>query len=264
MSRTASSSRWASPGPSGLRAGKLAARAAPKLARAVAKVARKCNSFEADTPVLMADGTLVPIVGVGVGDLVLATDPLTGETTAEAVTDLVRHKTIHDWVDVTIVTKAGTEVITTTDNHPFYVMGMALTPSLASGSLAGIWVGAADLEPGDAFATLGGTAAEVAASTAHTETDWAYNLTVAETHTYYVGNSRVLVHNSTNACDLTATVDKVLSTRKSSILRAPLPKGTPGWNELRPRTMGEIKAASHSDRGMKTVWKLLNDKRFRR
>lgn len=41
------------------------------------------NSFTADTPVTLADGTQEPIEDVKVGDKVLATDPYTGQTKAE-------------------------------------------------------------------------------------------------------------------------------------------------------------------------------------
>jgi len=81
-----------------VKAGAMASRAAPKLERAAAAVKRvlprlrkvageacSINSFAPGTLVVLADGTLAPIETLQAGDLVLATDPLTGDTTAEPV-----------------------------------------------------------------------------------------------------------------------------------------------------------------------------------
>jgi hypothetical protein len=46
----------------------------------------RVNSFRYDTQVLLADGTLKPILEVQVGDRVLSTDPRSGRTEARAVT----------------------------------------------------------------------------------------------------------------------------------------------------------------------------------
>jgi|GEM_PF-774730 len=54
------------------------------MANAVCRV----NSFDEDTPVLMADGTLKPIVDVDYGDLVWAADPETGEAGPREVLDV--------------------------------------------------------------------------------------------------------------------------------------------------------------------------------
>ncbi|MEV4710011.1 polymorphic toxin-type HINT domain-containing protein [Micromonospora sp. NPDC049374] len=82
----------------------------------------------------------------------------------------------------------GTETaeVTATDGHPFWV------PEL------GEWIDATDLQPGQWLQTSAGTYVQITAidrwsvprATVH-------NLTVANTHTYYViaGSARVLVHN---------------------------------------------------------------------
>jgi hypothetical protein len=58
------------------------------------------------TPVLMADGTMRPITQVQVGDLVTATNPATGTTTAEPVTaQHVNQDT--DLADVTVRDSSG-------------------------------------------------------------------------------------------------------------------------------------------------------------
>ena len=184
------------------RIGTAIERAAPKAARAdgfVSKVVTKlkaaCNSFEADTPVVMGDGTSDPIIDVAVGDLVLATDPVTGATAAQPVTDLIRYETRHTWVDLTILTETGAESISATDLHPFYVDRTIWLPSGGTLAPGGEWVTAGDLHVGDALTTLDGGTAIIAATASRVETGWAYNLTIADTHTYYVGETPVLVHN---------------------------------------------------------------------
>jgi hypothetical protein len=61
--------------------------AAPKNNAAAAhRALTGCHSFDPATPVLMADHTTKPIKDIKVGDMVLATDPATGKTTAQPVT----------------------------------------------------------------------------------------------------------------------------------------------------------------------------------
>ncbi|HQF95688.1 MAG TPA: RHS repeat-associated core domain-containing protein [Microthrixaceae bacterium] len=61
------------------------------------------SSFGADTGVLMADGTTTPISELEVGDQVVATDPETGETSAETVEAVW----VHDDQLVDLATTAG-------------------------------------------------------------------------------------------------------------------------------------------------------------
>lgn len=74
--------------------------------------------------------------------------------------------------------------ITTTTNHPFYVEEKG-------------WVAAGDLEFGDTLVTADGDEVEVTEIELERldEPILVYNLEVEEYHTYFVGNSRVLVHN---------------------------------------------------------------------
>jgi hypothetical protein len=81
---------------------------------------------------------------------------------------------------------AGGAAVTTTEDHPFW-----------NATDRG-WQDAQDLDPGDRLLTPDGrtvTVSGLAWSTARTDT--AYNLTVADTPTYYVvaGAASVLVHN---------------------------------------------------------------------
>jgi len=59
------------------------------------------------------------------------------------------------------------------------------------------------------------------------------------------------------------TVNDVLQGKFGSITRAPLPAGSPSWDEVRNMTMSEIeKAAQANEPGYKTILKLLTDSRF--
>ena len=59
------------------------------------------------------------------------------------------------------------------------------------------------------------------------------------------------------------TVGEVLKGKKGSITNAPLPEGSPSWDDVRGKTMDEIeKAAKAGTPGYKTIKKLLTDKRF--
>ncbi|MFC3996534.1 polymorphic toxin-type HINT domain-containing protein [Nocardiopsis sediminis] len=148
------------------------------------------NSFVPGTPVLLADGTAMPIEDVVVGDEVLAFDPLTGEEGPREVTDTITgdgQKTL-----VTLTTDAGdgtTDTITATDEHPFW------SPEPAE------WVDAIDLEPGTWLRTSTGTWVRGTAVESETVQDQrVHNLTVEDLHTYYVVSEAgsVLAHN--NSC----------------------------------------------------------------
>ncbi|MEU6426623.1 RHS repeat-associated core domain-containing protein [Microbispora sp. NPDC046973] len=147
------------------------------------------NSFTADTPVVMADGSRKPISAVRVGDKVLAADPETGETRAEEVTALITGEGDKQLVHITVDTDGpggtATGTVTATDGHPFW------EPVL------GEWLTAGRLKPGMWLRTGAGTHVQVTAvarETAHTRV---YNLTIADLHTYHVlaGTASVLVHN---------------------------------------------------------------------
>ncbi|MFC3996543.1 polymorphic toxin-type HINT domain-containing protein [Nocardiopsis sediminis] len=148
---------------------------------------RPRNSFVPGTPVLLADGTAMPIEDVVVGDEVLAFDPLTGEEGPREVTDLISSAGAKTLVILAIDTGDDTTgTITATDAHPFWV------PDRAE------WVAAVDLEPGTWLRTSAGTWAQVTAVDTHTtDAQRVHNLTIADLHTYYVGDSAgsLLVHN---------------------------------------------------------------------
>ncbi|MBV1856755.1 RHS repeat-associated core domain-containing protein [Catellatospora tritici] len=165
-----------------------------------------CHSFDPATEVLMADGSTRAIKDVKVDDEVLATDPVSGRSTAEKVTDL--HLNLdHELTDVTVVpvapaavrvagtpgvedgaggVRGPTATLHTTAHHPFW------------DATAGEWVDAADLRIGHALTGPHGEKQYVVAVRNFAGGKDMRNLTVANVHTYYVmaGDRPILVHNS--------------------------------------------------------------------
>ena len=59
------------------------------------------------------------------------------------------------------------------------------------------------------------------------------------------------------------TVAEVLAGKRGSIKNAPLPPGSPSWEEVSNMTMGQVSAlARQNTPGYRTIWKLLTDRRF--
>jgi hypothetical protein len=122
-------------------------------------------------------------------DRVLATDPLTGVTAAKPVIDTITGAGDKKLVDLTIDTDGDrgdkTATITATNKHPFWV------PSLSE------WVDAEKLSPQQWLRTSAGTHVQSSAIRHHAANARVHNLTVADTHTYYViaGSAPILVHN---------------------------------------------------------------------
>ncbi|MDY7085985.1 MAG: SpvB/TcaC N-terminal domain-containing protein [Actinomycetota bacterium] len=160
--------------------GKGASEAAGE-ATTAAKSSVPCHSFSADTKVLRGDGTTVRIKDLRAGDTVLATDPLTGETTVRKITDT--H--LNADTDMTDLTVTGGSVIRTTQHHKFW------------SETRQAWVDAVDLRPGERLRTAGGDLVTVEAAGSYIAARDMFDLTVDEIHTYYVlaGTTPVLVHN---------------------------------------------------------------------
>ncbi|MFJ6053282.1 RHS repeat-associated core domain-containing protein [Streptomyces sp. NPDC092307] len=146
------------------------------------------NSFTADTPVLMADGTHKPIQRVGVGDQVLTGDPESASNRPGKVTALIQSSGDEQLVDITVEGKS--EPLTATAGHPFWVTDLQR------------WLPAGELQSGQWLATSSGTPTKITSARHRTQRTMVYNLTVDGPHTYYVGaaGSEVLVHNSTPGC----------------------------------------------------------------
>ncbi|MFI6682440.1 polymorphic toxin-type HINT domain-containing protein [Streptomyces sp. NPDC050485] len=146
----------------------------------------KCATcFLAGTKVLMADKSAKNIESVKIGDRVVSTDPISGKTEQQEVSDLIITDYDKSFNKLTIATDRGSELLTATREHPFW------SPSESK------WVEADSLQRGMTLKTADGSAAEVQSNTSFTERARTYNLTVDSLHTYYVfaGHTPVLVHN---------------------------------------------------------------------
>ena len=142
------------------------------------------NSFTPDTPVLLADGTTEPIKDVKVGDGVEATDPTSGKTRSEPVTQLHDNQDT-DLTDLLVQTPTGLAIIHTTQKHPFW------------NQTAKHWTPASALTPQTVLQTDDETLVTVIYASNWSGSQDMRNLTVAQIHTYYVvaGFTPVLVHN---------------------------------------------------------------------
>jgi RHS repeat-associated protein len=144
------------------------------------------QSFTADTKVLLASGTAIPIADLKPGDKVLATSVTTGKNQAEAVAAVLAH---HDTDLYDLKVKAGTHtaVIHTTASHLFWD---ATTRK---------WVKASALHRGDHLRTPAGSIAiEVDGYTPRQHTGWMWDLTVPGDHDFYIhirSVTSLLVHN---------------------------------------------------------------------
>ncbi|MFJ6198696.1 polymorphic toxin-type HINT domain-containing protein [Micromonospora sp. NPDC092111] len=147
------------------------------------------SSFLPGTRVLMADGSTKPIEQVKPGDRVKVTDPQTGRVEVETVTAAVTSQGVKNLVRITVDADGnGPEPadLIATEAHPFWV------PEL------GEWIHATDLRSGQWLRTSAGTLVQITAIERWTVLQTrVHNLTVANTHTYYVvaGDTPVLVHN---------------------------------------------------------------------
>ena len=140
------------------------------------------HCFTADTPVLTPMGDK-PIEQFKKGDEILSRP----EDSPYAPARKSYVEEVFELSGDTLVLRVGGQSITTTEKHPFYVVGKG-------------WVRAVELEPGDPLLGHDGktTAVESAVSTGRQEK--VYNLRVAFDRTYFVGSRgwdfSVWVHNT--------------------------------------------------------------------
>ncbi|MEW2521968.1 polymorphic toxin-type HINT domain-containing protein [Actinacidiphila alni] len=147
------------------------------------------NSFAAGTKVLMADGSTKPIEDVRPGDRVKATDPTTGKSAGDEVTDTITGRGTKQMVELTVDTDGpkghATGTLTATKGHPFW------SPNLHK------WLQAGQLKPGQWLRTSTGAWVQITATRAWTQSATVFNLTVDRAHTFFVavGAASALVHN---------------------------------------------------------------------
>jgi Flp pilus assembly pilin Flp len=139
------------------------------------------NCFVAGTPVLTPAGE-VPIERIAEGDLVVSADEATGAVVVSRV-GRTYVRLAPALVDVRVTGADGrTETLRATPEHRFWTADAG-------------WRGAGALREGEALVDAQARAAVVATSTALPAESVVYNFEVDRTHTYFVGSSRVLVHN---------------------------------------------------------------------
>ncbi|MCU7865238.1 MAG: hypothetical protein KZQ92_14820, partial [Candidatus Thiodiazotropha sp. (ex Lucinoma borealis)] len=140
----------------------------------------KANSFDGDTLVSSEDG-LIPISEVKIGDFVWAYDELTGGLSLQKVVHLIVGEGDKALVKITLI---NSEEVLATSEHPFYL------PSVK------VWIVASELKKGDDLLDVSGQSIKITNVEAYQKVTKVYNLTVDKEHTYFVGESGVLNHNS--------------------------------------------------------------------
>ena len=152
--------------------------------------------FKEGTLVATEDG-LKPIEEIEVGDKVLAYDEATGEQAYKEVVRLFRNTT-EEWYHIT----ANGEEFVCTGGHPFFVKDKG-------------FIFAKDLSVGDILHLSDGALVAISAIAIEKleKPEATYNFEVADFHTYYVGESEVLVHNR---CQLGKNMERAGKHLKSS------------------------------------------------
>ncbi len=125
------------------------------------------------------------------GDLVLSYEASEGIFASKEVLEVVAHEGVTELAHVTIGEDTadgaytGTETIDSTTNHPYFVVGYG-------------FVEAGNLRPGDTILLANGENRKVDSVEIEFLDDLVtvYNFEVADWHTYFVGNTGVLVHNA--------------------------------------------------------------------
>jgi hypothetical protein len=149
-----------------------------KLAKLLKQAFSKCNSFTADTLVHTENG-LKPIEELKVGDKVLSYDERTETTSYQPVMAIIQGEQRYQLIKITL--NSG-ESIEATAEHPFYIKGKGWNP-------------ANSLKVGETLQLHNGTTVVVKVIDTSIRVEKVYNLTVANTHNYFVGVDGVLVHN---------------------------------------------------------------------
>jgi len=158
----------------------------------------------------MADGAKKEIEKIELGDLVLATDPETGKTSARAVVTTITGTGVKDLVTVSVTDGSGhTGQVTATAGHPFWV------PDIQK------WVDAGELRPGMWVQTSSGAWVQVTAIEHDHREQTVHNLTIDTTHTYsvYAGADAVVAHNcGTASTSSEAYVDLASASRRDATM----------------------------------------------
>jgi hypothetical protein len=144
------------------------------------------SCFAAGTPVVTEYGAK-PIEEIELGDRVLSQDVESGELAFKPVFKT----TVRPPVALLKVTTDRGDLVCTS-GHPFWINGSA-------------WRMARELQPGMRFHSTDGASEILSVEDAGRE-DKAYNLIVADFHTYFVGDGKILSHDNTPRAPTNALV----------------------------------------------------------
>ena len=157
------------------------------------------NAVDAARACSFAEGTLVatptgmaPIESLTIGDQILARSESSEEMDYKQISDAYSHEHT-DGMTLTVVHWDGTtETLTTTQEHPFYVEEIGFVP-------------AGELEAGQQIATAEGIPVTIVSVDLTPIQLTAYNYTVEDFSTYFVGESRLWVHNACDGMNIVVT-----------------------------------------------------------
>lgn len=150
------------------------------------KVRDKCNNFEADTGVWAEDGVR-NIQDLLIGDKVWAFSEESHSFQLQDIVHLIQREGEYLLIDITL---DNGEVISTTDNHPFYVkIGDRWE-----------WIEAGELQPQSILLDKEGSEQSVDIIERSPFQGRVFNLTIKNDHTFIVGQSGVITHNA-GRCD---------------------------------------------------------------
>ncbi len=162
----------------------IAGNAGGRIIKLFSKKFKKCrigNSFVEGTLISTIDG-LVPIEEINIGDLVYSFEEKSGAVVLQEVIHLIEGYKEHELVTLGL---SNNDEVVVTDGHPFYLID------------ENNWQQAKNLQVGDELIDIYGAQVSILQLRSDSSTEKVYNLTIENTHNYFVGEARVLVHNST-------------------------------------------------------------------
>ncbi|MCV6625742.1 MAG: polymorphic toxin-type HINT domain-containing protein, partial [Cellvibrionaceae bacterium] len=173
------------------------------IARKIKKIlGKKALCFVAGTLVLTPSGAMA-IEELNIGDLVQSWDEKSGKVVSKPITKLFFTPGNTIWTVTLLNTDTGQEeALGTTEEHPFYVLDDGWTP-------------ASQLKPGNKVAKhssgegLAGFLVVKSVQLEDKQQD-TFNFEVSETHNYFVGELKALVHNDCDPDELIALGGKRL------------------------------------------------------
>ena len=160
-------------------------------------------------------------------------DENTGKTSYQLVTDLIQGERQYRLVEITLYSGKSIEA---TAEHPFYIKGKGWNP-------------ASSLKVGQVLELHNGTTVVVKEVDTSVRRDFVYNLSVANTHNYFVGEDGVLVHNANiDDCFIVTPCGTVLPPHEDYNLVDPnIPTNQGGdWFQIhRKHTHGNLSMHTH-------------------